>query len=88
MTPMRRPPAATKSRRFCTPAAPNPGRMSSVESILPMLGVRAVVFQGSALPQRGMPATIAAAGRPTGGKTTTSQRVRKAGVAATVCTLT
>ena len=45
--------------------------MSSVESILPMFGVNAVVFHGSGLPYIGMPVTIACpAPRPTGAGTT------------------
>ena len=67
-----RPPRRTKARRFARPVSPKPGRMSSVESILPMLGVSVVVFQGIALPHIGMPATTACGPRPTGAKTITS----------------
>ncbi len=61
--------------------------MSSVESIFPMLGVSAVVFQGRGLPHIGMPPTMWRVPTPVGGKTITSKRDLRSGVCATTCVL-
>ena len=55
------------------PSQPMPGLMSSVSSILPMLGVSSVVFHGIGLPYIGMPLmSVWPAPRPTGGNRMTS----------------
>src|SRR5262249_3582736 len=82
------PPCSTKFLRFSTPIKDKPGRMPSVESGLPMLGVAGVFFHGSGLPHSGIPATIACGVfRPAGGKTTTSYLDRRFGSRATACVL-
>src|SRR5438876_181710 len=40
------PPLETNFCKFISPLQPRPGRMSSVSSVLPRLGVSAVVFHG------------------------------------------
>jgi hypothetical protein len=62
--------------------------MSSVESILPMLGVSSVVFQGIGLPNIGRPEMIVCPeARPTGGKRTTSYFERRSPSFDTSCVL-
>ena len=72
-TAMSSPPSRTNACRLAMPSQPMPGRMSSVESILPMFGVSSVVFHGRGLPNIGMPGDQRLAGaRPTGGNRMTS----------------
>src|SRR5580693_98540 len=72
----RTPPLATKFSRLATPSQPRPGRISSVESVLPTrFGVSGVFFHGSGLPQAlGKPLMMAVGPEknPTGGNRMTS----------------
>ncbi|MCG3160994.1 MAG: hypothetical protein JMDDDDMK_02090 [Acidobacteria bacterium] len=62
--------------------------MSSVESILPMLGVNSLVFHGNGLPNIGMPLTICCGlPRPTGAKMITSYFALRFASFATSCVL-
>ena len=75
-----RPPWRTNSCRFSRPDQPRPGRMSSVSSILPRLGVSCEVFQGSGLPYIGMPLTmVCGLPRTPGANTMTSYFERRSG---------
>src|SRR6266436_7175712 len=84
------PPLATNDCRCATPSQPRPGRISSVESFLPRLGVCGVFFQGKGLPQAvDVPLMIAVeeALNPTGGKRITSYFALRSSSLAIVCVL-
>src|SRR5207249_3093801 len=78
------PPSATNFLRLSTPLQERPGRISSVESGVPMFGVSAVFFHGRAFPHIGNPETIACGVfRPAGGKRMASNIDLKFGSRAT-----
>src|SRR5947207_10036608 len=82
------PPLRTKLCKFANPCQPSPGRMSSVESSLPMFGVLSVVFHGKGLPVIGMPSMICCGLLvPTGAKTITSYLAFKSEVGWACCVL-
>src|SRR5580700_11676582 len=87
----RTPPFATKLWRLATPSQPRPGRMSSVESVLPTrLGVSGVFFHGSGLPQalgRPLMTAVGLEKKPTGGNRMTSYLALRSLVLDTVCVL-
>src|SRR5579862_4069 len=84
------PPLATNDCKRATPCHPRPGRMSSVESFLPRLGVSGVFFQGNGLPQAvEVPLMMAVeeALKPTGGKRMTSYLALRSSILASVWVL-
>src|SRR5580704_17929532 len=85
------PPLATKDSRFPTPSQPRPGRMSSVESLLPTrFGLSGVFFHGSGFPQvlgRPLMTAVGLEKKPTGGNRMTSYLDRKSLIFPTVYVL-